>query len=164
MESIISNRNEEDAEKALEAVQIEAEGLPPSERGRKLALGTARISRALGDQDVWIQGVQYLLGVLHAGNDLRTAYTDALAEEVGGNATMTVLLASSATEHTPKQNHKIVEALLDALPSVPASVQEIVIIALVPLCATTPSQHAPEVLRSVGKSASDHIAKVGFCH
>lgn len=144
------------AERALEIVQVDAEGLPPDTRGWKLALGVRRIATAVGDE-VWIHGVQAVLSDLHAIPPIRASFIDTLAEGVG-NPTLAVLLASAATEYRVAGDN-VVNALLDALPSLPSSVQEIVVISLVPLWSS--GSRAIQVLDALKAAADAHIAKVG---
>ncbi|KAL1407959.1 hypothetical protein Q8F55_004756 [Vanrija albida] len=166
----------EAAGRALEAVLIIGEGLDSTARATQFAEGIAKITKALrtgGDNAIWLKGVQSVLATLHASNtEFRKTFILATSAELArdpDDATTALLLTTSACEYPIPEPLGTIQAIVEALPSAPASVQELSAIALVPLLASAPTAEQREALvpailaglETLKTSEVKHIAKRG---
>lgn len=179
----------EAAGRALEAVQIIGEGLDSTARGTQFAEGVVKITKALrvgGDNAIWLKGVQSVLATLHTSEqlsprveltpghaDFRKAFILATSAELARDpedATAALLLTTASCEYPIPEPLGTIQAIVEALPSAPASVQELSAIALVPLLASAPTAEQREALvpailaglETLKKSEVKHIAKRGL--
>ncbi|CAK9784742.1 hypothetical protein CC85DRAFT_330882 [Cutaneotrichosporon oleaginosum] len=139
-------RKEEMAQRALEALEIACESEDPPTRARTLATSLARITPHFAH--VWMKGVHAAIG--HAS----PAFIDGLADALLArpDPTLAVAVATLAVEH----DRPATPALLAALPAAPAEVQELCVLALLPLHG---GQEAVRTLRKVAEGAIPHIAR-----
>lgn len=145
---------EETGARALEALEISCEGSDPTSRGTALAEGVASIAAHL--PGVWLGGVHASISYLSSPH-LRAPFIDGIASMLSNkpNPTLAVILATLATEYD-RPGGETVPALLGALPTVEPSVQELIVLALVPL---EGGAEAVRTLRKVAEGAIPHIAR-----
>lgn len=140
----VADGRTEAACRALETTDILAQGLDDAEQGTQIADGVSDISKALrdgGDSSVWLKGVQTVLGDLQSSShDFRQAFIKSAAESLAQDpqdSTLAVLLTTVAVEYPGSELESTISALLPALDHSPASVQELIVLALVPLLSGT---------------------------
>lgn len=129
--------------RALEVAGVVSEGLTDEERGERLAETVATISSALRTGNpkhrVWLEGVQTVIADLNASPAVfRRAFLDALARHLASDPadpTAAVLVTTAAVEYPVGDASASIDALIAALPAAAPSVQELVVLALVPLLA-----------------------------
>lgn len=153
--SLSSQEREKVGTRALEAVEIASEPLSSSARAKALAEGLASITASF--PAVWLKGVHAAIGYLSSPS-LRAPFLDSMAESLlstPADPTLAVILATLAVEYD-RASSDVVSALLAALPTSEASVQELIVLALIPL---EGGARAIETLKKVAESAIPHIGR-----
>jgi hypothetical protein len=138
------------AARALEALEIAYEGEAPASRARHLAEGLARITPHFAH--VWMKGVHAAIGYTQTLPP--SPFVDAAADALlaAPDPTLAVAVATLAVEY----DRPAAPALLAALPRADAEVQELCVLALLPLHG---GQEAVRTLRKVAEGAIPHIAR-----
>lgn len=170
----VTERRTEAACRALEAVEVLTEGMEDPEHGRELALQVGAISAALRSTDteggVWLKGIQTVIATLQASTDtFRRVFIETIAGHLmkdPSDPTAAVLLATAAVEYPVADAATIIGALIAAMPVSAASVQELVVLSVVPILArhrggarTATAKSMLNALQDVKELASKHMAK-----
>ncbi|BEI86731.1 hypothetical protein CcaverHIS002_0700770 [Cutaneotrichosporon cavernicola] len=146
-----AEEKEDAASRALEALEVALEGEEPGTRAQGLAESLARITPHF--THVWMKGVHAAIGYTQILPP--TSFIDPAADALlaaPADPTLAVAVATLAVEH----DRPAVPALLAALPRVDPEVQELCILALVPLHG---GQEAVRTLRKVAEGAIPHIRR-----
>jgi hypothetical protein len=158
--------------RALETADVLSEGLSDEARGVKLADSVSSISAALSTGDpqlgVWLKGVQAVIGDLQGSSTpFRQSFIETVSKHLAStpsDPTVAVLVTTAAVEYPVAPAKPTIDALVAALPMAGPSVQELVVLALVPLLArlddrTETTAHVTTALKGVQESAIKHMAK-----